>query len=194
MMKSKSKRKNMKRINEIGVSIIKDMEHRAGNAKLTQMLYKINDIIYPAQTKYALPEIVKETLSQLTALGMECKEIHCSERYQPKKNEILKCLRERCLALKNYLSNYDADEKEEKIAIDKTIRYQLSVSIKTKEDYKSHKNGIDTLLRQLDCNRKVYQMFAKKISTYAINNKQFERVQDELIDIIACEYSISKAA
>ena len=184
----------MKRINEIGVSIIKAMEHKAGNAKMTAMLYKINDIIYPAQTKYALPEIVKQTLNQLTTLGVECKDIHCSERYQPKKDEILKCLRERCLALQNYLNEYDADEQEEKIAIDKTIRYQLSVSIKTKEDYKSNKNGIDTVLRQLDSNRKVYQMFAKKISTYAINIKQFERVQDELIDIVACEYSISKAA
>ena len=184
----------MKRINEIGVSIIKDMEHRAGNAKMTQMLYKINDTLYPAQTKYALPEIVKETLNQLTTLGVECKDIHCSDRYQPKKDEILKCLRERCRTLQNYLKEYDTDEQEEKVAIDKTIRYQLSVSIKTKEDYKSHKNGIDTLLRQLDSNRKVYQMFAKKISTYAIDIRQFERVQDELIDIVACEYSISKAA
>ena len=184
----------MKRINEIGVSIIKDMENKAGNAKMTAMLYNINDIIYPAQTKYALPEIVIETLNQLTTLGVECKDIHCSERYQPKKEEILKCLRERCHALQNYLNEYDADEQEEKVAIDKTIRYQLSVSIKAKEGYKSNKNGIDTLLRQLDSNRKVYQMFADKISAYAINIKQFERVQDELIDIIACEYSISKAA
>ena len=184
----------MKRINEIGVSIIKDMEHKAGNAKMTAMLYKINDIIYPAQTKYALPEIVKQTLNQLTTLGVECKDIQCSERYHPKKEEILKCLRERCLALKNYLSNYDADEQEEKVAIEKTMRYQLSVSIKAKEDFKNNQSCIDTVLRQLDSNRKVYQMFVKKISTYAINIKQFERVQDELIDIVACEYSISKAA
>ena len=184
----------MKKINEIGVSIIKDMEHRAGNAKMTQMLYKINDIIYPAQTKYALPEIVKQTLNQLTTLGVECKDIHCSERYQPKKEEILKCLRERCLTLQNYLREYDADEQEEKVAIDKTIRYQLSVSIKAKEDFKNNKSGIDTLLKQLDCNRKTYQMFVEKISTYAIDIKQFERVQDELIDIVACEYSISRAA
>lgn len=184
----------MKKINEIGVSIIKDMEHRAGNAKMSQMLYKINDILYPTQTKYALPEIVKETLNQLTTLGVECKDIHCSERYQPKKDEILKCLRERCRTLHNYLNEYDADEQEEKVAIDKTIRYQLSISIKAKEDFKSHKNGIDTLLRQLDCNRKIYQMFADKIIAYAIDIRQFERVQDELIDIVACEYSISKAA
>lgn len=184
----------MKRINEIGVSIIKNMEHKAGNAKMTAMLYKINDILYPAQTKYALPEIVKQTLNQLTKLGVECKDIQCSERYHPKKEEILKCLRERCLALKNYLSNYDADEQEEKVAIEKTMRYQLSISIKAKEDFKSHKNGIDTLLRQLDCNRKVYQMFADKIIAYAIDIRQFERVQDELIDIVVCEYSISKAA
>ena len=102
-------------------------------------------------------------------------------------------MRERCRTLQNYLKEYDTDEQEEKVAIDKTIRYQLSVSIKIKEDYKSNKNGIDTLLRQLDSNRKVYQMFTKKISTYAIDIKQFERVQDELIDIVACEYSISRA-
>ena len=184
----------MKRINEIGVSIIKDMEHKAGNAKMTAMLYKINDIIYPAQTKYALPEIVKQTLHQLTTLGVECKDIHCSERYQPKKDEILKCLRERCRTLQNYLIEYDTDEQEEKVAIEKTMRYQLSVSIKTKEDFKNNKSGIDTLLKQLDSNRKVYQMFTEKISTYAIDIKQFERVQDELIDILASEYSISKAA
>ena len=184
----------MKKINEIGVSIIKDMEHRAGNQKMTQMLYKINDILYPAQTKYALPEIVAETLNRLTTLGVECKDIQCSERYQPKKNEILKCLRERCLALKNYLSNYDADEQEEKVAIEKSMRYQLSVSIKAKEDFKNNQSSIDALLKQLESNKKVYQMFAGKISAYAIEIKQFERVQDELIDIVACEYSISKAA
>ena len=37
-------------------------------------------------------------------------------------------------------------------------------------------------------------MFADKIIAYAIDIRQFERVQDELIDIVACEYSISKAA
>lgn len=184
----------MKKINEIGVSIIKDMEHRAGNQKMTQMLYKINNILFPAQTKYALQEIVKQTLNQLTTLGVECKEIQCSERYQPKKDEILKCLRERCRTLQNYLNEYDADEQEEKVAIEKTMRYQLSVSIKAKEDFKNNKSGIDTLLKQLDSNRKVYQMFADKITAYTIDIKQFERVQDELIDIIACEYSISKAA
>lgn len=184
----------MKKINEIGVSIIKDMEHKAGNEAMKNMLYRINDILYPAQTKYALPEIVKETLSQLTALGMECKEIHCSERYQPKKDEILKCLRERCRTLQNYLNEYDADEQEEKVAIEKTMRYQLSVSIKAKEDFKNIQSSIDALLKQLESNKKVYQMFAGKISAYAIEIKQFERVQDELIDIVACEYSISKAA
>ena len=184
----------MKKINEIGVSIIKDMEHRAGNQKMTQMLYKINDILYPAQTKYALPEIVKQVLNQLTTLGVECKDIHCSERYQPKKDEILKCLRERCRTLQNYLREYDADKQEEKVAIEKTMRYQLSVSIKAKEDFKNNQSSIDALLKQLESNKKVYQMFAGKISAYAIEIKQFERVQDELIDIVACEYSISKAA
>ena len=116
------------------------------------------------------------------------------ERYQPKKDEILKCLRERCLALQNYLRDYDVNEQEEKVAIDKTMRYQLSISIKAKEDVKNNKSGIDTLLKQLDSNKKVYQMFADKISSYAIDIKQFERIQNELIDIVACEYSISRAA
>lgn len=184
----------MKRMNEIGVSIIKDMEHKAGNEAMKNMLYRINDILYPAQTKYALPEIVKQTLNQLTTLGVECKDIHCSERYKPKKDEILKCLRERCLALQNYLRDYDVNEQEEKVAIDKTMRYQLSISIKAKEDVKNNKSGIDTLLKQLDSNKKVYQMFADKISSYAIDIKQFEKVQDELIEIFAREYSITKEA
>lgn len=184
----------MKRINELGVSIIKDMKHKAGTIQMTEMLHKINDILYPAQKKYALPEIVTETVNQLTAIGIECAKMHCSERYQPKKDEILKCLRERCLTLKNYLRMYVTNEQEEKTAIYNTMRYQLSVSINVKEDFKSNKNDIDTLFKQLDSNRKLYQMLANKITNYAIDIKRFEKVQDELIDILACEYSISRGA
>ena len=60
----------MKKISEIGVFIIKDLEHKAGNEAMKKMLYRINDILYPAQTKYALPEIVTDTLnSQLAPIN-----------------------------------------------------------------------------------------------------------------------------
>jgi len=183
----------MKKISEIGVFIIKDLEHKAGNEAMKMMLFRINDILYPAQTKYALPEVVTDTLNRLIEVGKECKELHCSDRYQPKKDEILKCLRERCNALTQYITNYVADEREEKDAINKTMRYQLSVSIKAKNDF-VEKADLNIIVQQLENNKRIYQLLSKKITAYDIDIKQFEKVQDELIEIFAHEYSITKEA
>ena len=160
----------MKKISEIGVLIIKDLEHKAGNEAMKMMLYRINDILYPAQTKYALPEVVTDTLYRLIEVGKECKELHCSERYQPKKDEILKCLRERCNALNQYRTNYIADAQEEKDAINKTMRYQLSVSIKAKNDF-VEKADLNTIVLQLENNKRIYQLLSSKIATYNIDIK-----------------------
>lgn len=184
----------MKKFNELGVSIIKDLEHRASSEKLTELLYKANDILFALQMKYAINVIAVDALNSLKAIEVEINDVHVNDKYQLKKREILKCIRERCRILQQYMDNYTVEEQEERNAINVTIRYQLSISIKTKDAYNAGDKDIDAIIKQLIENKALYGLLSSKITAYNTDIRQFEKVQDELIALIVEEYSISKEA
>ena len=111
----------------------------------------------------------------------------CKDRCLPKKEEILSRIREQCTILKFYLSNYNVPEDEEKAAIDKMMRFQLSISINAKEAFNKTKD-VTPLVKQIRDNKGIYQLLSNKISKYNINVNQFIKVQNELLNAFVGAY------
>lgn len=180
----------MKKFSEIGVGVIKNLTHKEGDSILKDALYNINEVLYPIQTKYALRELAKDALSQLRQIGIHIKTQNCCPRYMAKKEEILLMLRKRYEALREYILQYNETEQDEKFAIEQTMRYLLSTSIRTKEAFINKIITVDKLLKQLEENKKIHHILSQKIKSYGINIKQFLKVQEEMIATLSQNYNL----
>lgn len=177
----------IKKFNEIGISVISNLKHKEGDDTLKELLYNINDLLYSVQTRFAVYELAEEVLRQLKEIGLKTKEMTCKDRCLPKKDEILSRIREQCTTLKFYLSNYNVPEDEEKTAIDKMMRFQLSISINTKEAFNNTKD-VAPLVKQIRDNKRIFQLLSKRVSKYNINVNQFIKVQNELLNAFVDTY------
>jgi hypothetical protein len=180
----------MKKFSEIGVNVIKNLTHKEGDSILKDALYNINEVLYPIQTKYALLELANDALSQLCQIGINVKTLNCCTRYMAKKEEILRMLRKRCTLLREYVRQYNETEQDERFAIEQTMRYLLSTSIRTKNAFINKTIKVDMLLKQLEENKKIHHLLSPKIKSYGINIKQFVKVQEEIIAALSHEYSL----
>lgn len=167
----------MKKINEIGVSIIK-CKNKQGTDNLKELHYKINDLLYKNANTYAIKSIAIYIEKQLVEYGIELNNLQVPDSAKAKKNEILAALRDMVINLRKYLAEYNVNPNEEKQAATAILKYRLSNYIKSKQTLTT-----DQIIALLEENKTIYDLLQ-------VEYEPFRKMQDELIQILNKKFEI----
>lgn len=167
----------MKKFNEIGIAIIK-CQNKTGADNLKEVHYKINGYIYKYFNMYAIKSLVRNLYSKLIECGKELKDLQVPQSAQSKKDEILQQLRTMCRSLDNYINTETYTEEDKNNAILATLKYKVSNYLRNKPLLTENE-----ILSLLEENKTIYDLLN-------VNYQPFQKMQDELIQMLIDKYKI----
>lgn len=174
----------MKQGKEIGIEPIttklKGMPRPAGD-----LVVEANKILYANAKRYISPEMAKRIFQQLVELGKALKDASVPPVMRPIKESVLRKLHETCVALRTYSKEY-LWVQEDTDAVAKTMRYELSMYLKNKD------NGDFDIVTTLRRNKEVWnEMYIPCPFHDGINTKKFQQMQDELLNSLAVSFQLT---
>lgn len=169
----------MQTFKELGISIIK-CENKQGNDKIKEIHYRINELLFKYQMRYAMWGLASFLEKKLTEFGIELAAVETTEAARAKKNEILTILRKYVRVLKQYTDVNGIDATEENKAATAIQKYSVSNYLKNKETLST-----EQIITILEDNKELYD---NAIKNYIIPS--FKKMNDELIEMFKKRYAI----
>lgn len=150
-----------------------------------ELVVKINKILYANAKRYISPQMAKRLFQELVELGKALKDTSVPPIVRPTKESVLRKLHETCMALRTYSKEY-LWVQEDTDAVAKTMRYELSMYLKNKD------NGDFDIVTTLRRNKEVWnEMYIPCPFHDGINTKKFQQMQDELLNSLAGSFQLT---